>query len=125
MNSTLLIGIIIVAAIPVYILILRKLKPGAALMGETIEKSPDKQKPKKGEKEQEKEQEKEKEKEQEKEKTGWKIIRSKKPEKKPSSVCLHYFGYLNTVPKNTSLPDNCLGCSRIMQCLAKTDEEES
>lgn len=112
MDSNLLIGIVIVAAIPVYILILRKLKPGAALIGETIEKSPDKQKPKKVEKVKEKE------------KAGWKIIRSKKPKKKPSSACLHYFGYLNTVPKNTSLPDNCLGCSKIMQCLAKTDEEE-
>jgi len=31
--------------------------------------------------------------------------------------CVHDFGYLRTLPKNTSFPDECFGCSKVTQCL--------
>jgi hypothetical protein len=31
--------------------------------------------------------------------------------------CVHSFGYLGSLPKNTPIPDECLGCSKVMQCL--------
>lgn len=31
--------------------------------------------------------------------------------------CQHYFGYLKKLPKNASIPDECLTCERITQCL--------
>ncbi len=39
--------------------------------------------------------------------------------------CTHYFGYLTEIPKNTPIPDGCLGCLRITECLIKrpTDAE--
>jgi hypothetical protein len=36
---------------------------------------------------------------------------------KSSSECPHYFGYLKKLPKNVPIPDECLGCVRIMECL--------
>ena len=118
MDSNILIGLVILAAIPTYILILRKLKPGAILTKEIQEKKTQKQEPDKEKKEKD---------------TPRKIIRSEKPRKiirtekpkKPNSACFHHFGYLSTVPKSASLPDNCLGCSRIVKCLAQTDEKET
>ena len=31
--------------------------------------------------------------------------------------CPHKFGYLKTRPKNTSVPDDCLTCPKMIQCL--------
>jgi hypothetical protein len=31
--------------------------------------------------------------------------------------CLHFFGYLRNIPKNTLIPDECLGCSKMVECL--------
>lgn len=31
--------------------------------------------------------------------------------------CVHYFGYLNKRPKGTSVPDPCLTCIKIVDCL--------
>jgi len=31
--------------------------------------------------------------------------------------CPHYFGYLKKLPKNLPIPDECLGCLRIVECL--------
>ena len=31
--------------------------------------------------------------------------------------CQHYFGYLKKLPKNASIPDECLTCPKITQCL--------
>jgi len=31
--------------------------------------------------------------------------------------CPHYFGYLRKLPKNLPIPDECLGCLRIVECL--------
>ncbi len=39
----------------------------------------------------------------------------KSPETPPN--CVHNFGYLESRPNNTPIPDECLGCSKVMQCL--------
>ena len=31
--------------------------------------------------------------------------------------CRHFFGYLKKIPKNTSIPDECFGCHRMVDCL--------
>jgi hypothetical protein len=31
--------------------------------------------------------------------------------------CRHFFGYLKKIPKNTSIPDECYGCPRMVDCL--------
>jgi hypothetical protein len=31
--------------------------------------------------------------------------------------CLHHFGYLNGLPKNTPIPGECFGCPKIVDCL--------
>jgi len=31
--------------------------------------------------------------------------------------CPHYLGYLRKRPKNTSIPDTCLTCKKMIQCL--------
>jgi len=31
--------------------------------------------------------------------------------------CLHHFGYLNELPKNTPIPGECFGCPKIVDCL--------
>jgi hypothetical protein len=36
------------------------------------------------------------------------------------SGCLHFFGYLRNMPKNTLIPDECLGCSKMVECLYHT-----
>jgi hypothetical protein len=30
--------------------------------------------------------------------------------------CQHRLGYLRTLPKNAAIPDECLGCNRIIEC---------
>ena len=37
--------------------------------------------------------------------------------------CTHYFGYLAAIPKNNPIPDGCLGCLRLMECLIKRPTE--
>jgi len=39
---------------------------------------------------------------------------------KGSPECAHHFGYLRTLPKNTPIPDECLGCTRIMECFIRS-----
>ncbi|MGD8506341.1 MAG: hypothetical protein PVF15_06720 [Candidatus Bathyarchaeota archaeon] len=31
--------------------------------------------------------------------------------------CSHTYGYLNSLPKNTPIPDECFGCPQIVECL--------
>jgi hypothetical protein len=31
--------------------------------------------------------------------------------------CIHQFGYLRTLPKNKPIPDECFGCTKIVECL--------
>jgi len=33
------------------------------------------------------------------------------------TICLHYFGYLAKLPKNSSIPEDCLLCSKVVECL--------
>jgi len=46
-------------------------------------------------------------------------LESKKEKPHPTSPpeCPHYFGYLRKLPKNVPIPDECLGCLRIVECL--------
>jgi hypothetical protein len=48
-------------------------------------------------------------------------VYTKKPElsrNNQSSGCPHHFGYLKEHPKHTPIPNECLTCTRIMECLA-------
>jgi hypothetical protein len=36
--------------------------------------------------------------------------------KETISECKYRFGYLRTLPKNAPIPDECLGCDRIIEC---------
>jgi len=38
--------------------------------------------------------------------------------------CLHQFGYLRTLPKNAPIPDECFGCTKIVECLVKAKLNE-
>jgi hypothetical protein len=35
----------------------------------------------------------------------------------PEHMCYHDFGYLRSIPKNSSIPNDCLGCPKIVECL--------
>ena len=39
------------------------------------------------------------------------------------SGCLNFFGYLRNMPKNTLIPDECLGCSKMVEFLYYTNPE--
>ncbi len=39
------------------------------------------------------------------------------PKNSDEKDCLHHFGYLNKLPKNTSIPGECFGCPKIVDCL--------
>ena len=48
-------------------------------------------------------------------------VETEKPEfsrNNQSSGCPHRFGYLKEHPKHTPIPNECLTCTRIMECLA-------
>jgi len=50
----------------------------------------------------------------------------KKPSRKESRDCPHFFGYVRNLPKNTPIPDGCLGCPWIVECLtAKAEKVEA
>jgi len=40
-------------------------------------------------------------------------------------ACPHYFGYVKTLPKNSSIPDECLWCPMIVKCLTGTEKIEA
>jgi hypothetical protein len=40
----------------------------------------------------------------------------------PSKKCSHFFGYVKTLPKNTPIPDECLWCPSIVDCLSHEQE---
>jgi len=33
--------------------------------------------------------------------------------------CVHYFGFLNAIPKDVPIPDDCLVCPKVLQCSVK------
>ena len=48
-------------------------------------------------------------------------VETEKPEfsrNNNSSGCPHHFGYLKEHPKHTPIPNECLTCTRLMECLA-------
>jgi hypothetical protein len=42
------------------------------------------------------------------------------PKNTDDKDCLHFFGYLGGLPKNTSIPGECFGCPKIVDCLIAT-----
>jgi len=42
-----------------------------------------------------------------------------------SQNCPHFFGYVRTLPKSDPIPDECLGCPWIVQCLIHAKEVEA
>lgn len=38
------------------------------------------------------------------------------PKTESAPECRHQFGYLRTLPRNASIPDECLSCDRIIEC---------
>jgi len=47
----------------------------------------------------------------------------KKPSGKDKRDCPHFFGYVRNLPKNTPIPDDCLGCPWIVECLTQQAEK--
>lgn len=46
-------------------------------------------------------------------------VKDQKTVEEPSPPgCPHYFGYLKNRPKGTPIPDECLTCKKIVECLA-------
>jgi uncharacterized Zn finger protein len=100
----LLTGILMAAMIPLYILILKKLKPSQALAKAHTMNNPEKHNLKTKKKNN---------------KIEKKDVNNTQPEK-PKHVCSHTFGYLSALPKNASIPSECLGCPQIIECLTNT-----
>lgn len=42
---------------------------------------------------------------------------SKSPQARPLE-CSHFFGYLRKIPKNTPMPDECLSCQKMIECIS-------
>lgn len=48
--------------------------------------------------------------------------------KETTPECIHRLGYLQTLPKDASIPDECLGCDQVIECkhsLVKTLEKQT
>ena len=43
---------------------------------------------------------------------------NEEPEEPSAPKCTHDFGYLKKRPKGTSIPDECLICPQMIQCLS-------
>ncbi|NIO36296.1 hypothetical protein GTO27_01175 [Candidatus Bathyarchaeota archaeon] len=102
LDPNLVIGILIATVIVAYVTILKKLRPSSYPADMKTKKDTSLQ-----------------EGLVKKKKEPSKDTKTSKP-KKPSSACLHEFGYLGTLPKNASIPDECLGCPEIVKCLTRT-----
>jgi len=46
---------------------------------------------------------------------------SERASEKTPSECQYTFGYLKTLPREATLPDGCLTCSKLLQCFVKKD----
>ena len=44
-------------------------------------------------------------------------INSIKREEKASTSCLHYYGYLTSHLKDTNIPQECLVCPKLLECM--------
>jgi hypothetical protein len=105
-DFVLLTGFLIAVMIPVYVLILKKLRPRSMPTNKNVANGSKESETKRRKKDI--------------------IIEEKMPEtiqskrvqaNKSDATCFHSFGYLRTLPRNASLPDECLGCPKIMECL--------
>lgn len=108
-DSNLLIGILIFATIPVYIWILKKLEPKSTFAKNAARRDSNNQDPK----------------HMKKDKNVGKEILKTAQSKQFGSACSYYFGYLRTLPKSASLPDECLGCPKIIKCLTHASTSKS
>lgn len=52
-------------------------------------------------------------------KEGEKLLSSQPQTDSPK--CPYHFGYLKKLEKNASIPDECLSCSRIMECFGPSE----
>ena len=43
--------------------------------------------------------------------------RFKKQSAEGFQKCVHQFGYLEDMPKNTPIPDECFGCPKVLRCM--------
>jgi len=96
----LLTGILLVVMIPLYILILKKLRPNQAFAKASAMNTTERNHLKTRKK-------------------NNKAEKNAQPEK-PKHVCSHSFGHLSALPKNASIPSECLGCPQIIECLTHT-----
>jgi DNA-directed RNA polymerase subunit RPC12/RpoP len=46
---------------------------------------------------------------------------SENPVEKTPTECAHHFGYLENLPKEATIPDECLTCSKLLQCFVKKE----
>ena len=49
------------------------------------------------------------------------IETSENPLEKTPTECPHSLGYLKTLPKEVTIPDGCLTCSKLLQCFVKKE----
>jgi len=53
----------------------------------------------------------------EEEKASTVVVRKSGKSDSDETECEHFFGYLRKRPKNTPIPDECLTCSKMVECL--------
>jgi DNA-directed RNA polymerase subunit RPC12/RpoP len=46
---------------------------------------------------------------------------SGKPVEKTPTECTHHLGYLENLPKEATIPDECLTCPKLLQCFVKKE----
>lgn len=44
------------------------------------------------------------------------------PVEKAPTECARHFGYLEALPKEATIPDECLTCSKLLQCTVKKEK---
>lgn len=102
LDSNVLLAIFVIVALFVYVFILRKLEPKMVTLKQITKENPNKT---------------------DNRSTEERKNSYKTPQENPSSrtelSCTHEFGYLGTLPKNSKIPDECLGCMQIVKCLAE------
>lgn len=50
---------------------------------------------------------------------------SSKPLQARPPECSHFFGYLRKIPRNTSIPDECFSCPKMVECLSYSISEQT
>jgi len=40
---------------------------------------------------------------------------------KPPMECVHHYGYLKNLPREATIPDECLTCPKLLQCFVKKE----